>query len=205
MRYGGILMKKKNMFLQLALTAALLVSTFSTTAYASDVTSTRDIPVGGSGQVEMVGTIEPTILTVTMPTFVPFNISNSLSTQNKVISPRINVKNNSNVPVQVDVAYTSVDISKLKNTTWSNTGAVTANQIAIGLKQEETPGEMPKDLSNARWLEANKQQDMNVLILNSNQEGALYVVGTLGQDVSESATFNVTPTFVVRKTSGTAN
>ena len=191
-------MKKKNMFLQLALTAALLVSTFSTTAYASDVTSTRDIPVGGSGQVEMVGTIEPTILTVTMPTFVPFNISNSLSTQNKVISPRINVKNNSNVPVQVDVAYTSVDISKLKNTTWSN-------QIAIGLKQEETPGEMPKDLSNARWLEANKQQDMNVLILNSNQEGALYVVGTLGQDVSESATFNVTPTFVVRKTSGTAN
>ena len=49
--------------------------------------------VGGSGQMEMVGTIEPTILSVTMPSFVPFNISNSLSTQNKVISPRINVKN----------------------------------------------------------------------------------------------------------------
>ena len=194
-------MKKKNMFLQLALTAALLASTFSTTVHASDVTTTRDIPVGGSGQVEMVGTIEPTILSVTMPTFVPFNISNSLSTQNKVISPRINVKNNSNVPVQVDVAYTNVDISKLKNTTWSNTGAVTANQIAIGLKQEETPGEMPENLSNARWLQANKRQDMNVLVLNSNQEGALYVVGTLGQDVSESATFNVTPTFVVSKTS----
>lgn len=60
---------------------------------------------------------------------------------------------------------------------------------------------MPENLSNARWLQANKRQDMNVLVLNSNQEGALYVVGTLGQDVSESATFNVTPTFVVSKTS----
>ena len=100
---GGIHMKKKTMFLQLVLAACLL---FSSTAFAAEPASTRDIPVGGSGQVEMVGTVEPTILTVTMPTFVPFNISNSLSTQNKVISPRINVKNNSNVPVQVDVAST---------------------------------------------------------------------------------------------------
>lgn len=60
---------------------------------------------------------------------------------------------------------------------------------------------MPKDLSQARWLKKNEAQDMNVLILDSNQEGAMYVVGTLGQDVSESATFNVTPTFVVSKTS----
>ncbi len=195
-------MKKKNIFLQLALTAALLASTFSTTAHAAEATTTRDIPVGGSGQVEMVGTIEPTILSVTMPSFVPFNISNSLSTQNKVISPRINVKNNSNVPVQVDVASTKVDISKLKNTTWSNTGAVNDNQIAIGLKQEDTPNTMPTDLANTRWLKDNQTEEMNVMILNSNQEGAMYVVGTLGQKVSESATFNVTPTFVVSQTSG---
>jgi hypothetical protein len=195
-------MKKKNIFLQLALTAALLASTFSTTAHAADATTTRDIPVGGSGQVEMVGTIEPTILSVTMPSFVPFNISNSLSTQNKVISPRINVKNNSNVPVQVDVASTKVDISKLKNTTWSNTGAVNDNQIAIGLKQEDTPNTMPTDLANTRWLKDNQTEEMNVMVLNSNQEGAMYVVGTLGQKVSESATFNVTPTFVVSQTSG---
>ncbi len=191
-------MKKRNIFLQLALSATLL---FSTVAYAAEITSTKDIPVGGSGQMEMVGTIEPTILSVTMPSFVPFNISNSLSTQNKVISPRINVKNNSNVPIQVDVAYTRVDLSKMKNTTWSNTGAVNANQIAIGLKQEEVENEMPTDLAHARWLHANEDQDMNVLILDANQEGAMYVVGTLGQDVSESATFNVTPTFVVRRTS----
>ncbi|MCX4270193.1 MAG: hypothetical protein OSJ62_16270 [Lachnospiraceae bacterium] len=195
-------MKKKSIILQLAAAATLL---FSTVAYAADTTSTRDIPVGGSGQMEMVGTIEPSILSVTMPSFVPFNISNSLSTQNKVVSPRINVKNNSNIPVQVDVVYANVDISKLKNTEWSDTGSVAANQIAIGLKQEETKDEMPTTLAHARWLKANVKQDMNVMILDANQEGAMYVVGTLGQNVSESATFNVTPTFVVSKTSITEN
>lgn len=191
-------MKKKALFLQLALTASLL---FSTTAHAAEITSTRDIPVGGSGQMEMVGTIEPTILSVTMPTFVPFNLSSSLSTQNKVISPRINVKNNSNLPVQVDVAYTAVDMSKMPNVEWSDDGSVKPNQIAIGLKQEGADGEMPTDLAHARWLKKNTAQDMNVMILDANQEGAMYVVGTLGQEVSESATFNVTPTFVVSKTS----
>ncbi len=194
-------MKKKNMFLQLALAATLFVSALSTTAHAADATTTRDIPVGGSGQIEMVGTIEPTILSVTMPTFVPFNISNSISTQNKVISPRINVKNNSNVPVQIDVVRTDINISNLRNTTWSSNGSVGSNQIAIGLKQEETKDEMPTTLSNARWLKQYQSSPMNVMILNSNQEGAMYVVGTLGENVSESATFNVTPTFVVSKTS----
>ncbi len=190
-------MKKKLLFLQLILSAALL---FPTVSYA---TSTKDIPVGGSGQMEMMGPVEPSILSVTMPTFVPFNISNSLSTQNKVISPRINMKNNSNIPVRIDVTYTKVDLSKLNNVEWSNTGTVSGNQIAIGLKEEEADNEMPTDLSRARWLKANQKQDMNVLILNSNQEGALYVVGTLGQEVSDTGTFNVTPTFVVSKTSGT--
>lgn len=151
--------------------------------------------------MEMIGTIEPTILSVTMPTFVPFNISNSLTTQNKVISPRIRMKNNSNIPVRVDVAYTKVDLSKLNHVEWSNTGTVNDNQIAIGLKQEETKDEMPTSLAQARWLKANVSQDMNVLILNANQEDALYVVGTLGQNVSDSGTFNVTPTFVVSRTS----
>ncbi len=194
-------MKKKNMFLQLALAATLFVSALSTTAHAADATSTRDIPVGGSGQMEMVGTIEPTILSVTMPSFVPFNISNSISAQNKVISPRINVKNNSNVPVQVDVIRTDINIRNLRNTSWSNDGSVGSNQIAIGLKQEETKDEMPTTLCNARWLKQYQSSPMNVMILNSNQEGAMYVVGTLGENVSESATFNVTPTFVVRRTS----
>lgn len=190
-------MKKKSVFLQLALAASLL---FSTVTYAAEKASVRDIPIGGSGQMEMVGTIEPTLLSVTMPTFVPFNISNSLTTQNKVISPKINVKNNSNVPVQVDVTYANVDISDLKNTTWSNNGIVKANQIAIGLKQDDSD-KLPEDLSHVRWLQANTSQNTNVLILDGNQNGSMYVVGTLGDKVSESATFNVTPTFVVSRTS----
>ncbi len=191
-------MKKKTLFLSLVLAASML---FPNVSYAADASSTRDIPVGGSGQMEMVGTVEPTILSVTMPTFVPFNISSSLSTQNKVISPRINMKNNSNVPVRVDVTYTKVDLSKLNNVSWSDTGTVGPDQIAIGLKQEETKNEMPKTLTQARWLKANQKQDMNVLILDSNQEGALYVVGTMGDGVSDNGTFNVTPTFVVSRTS----
>ncbi len=196
-------MKRKTRFLQLALAASLLFSAAANTSslFAADATSTRDIPVGGSGQMEMVGTIDPTILSVTMPTFVPFNISNGVSTQNKVISPRINVKNNSNVPVRVDVTYTKVDLDKIKNIEWSDNGTVGANQIAIGLKQEETKNQMPANLTQARWLAANKKQDMNVMVLDANQEGAMYVVGTLGQAVSENATFNVTPTFVVSRTS----
>ena len=111
------------------------------------------------------------------------------------------MKNNSNIPVRIDVAYTKVDLSKLKNVSWSDTGTVNANQIAIGLKQEEALDEMPTSLSQTRWLKSNQQQDMNVLMLGANQEDALYVVGTLGQNVSDSGTFNVTPTFVVGQVS----
>lgn len=182
----------------LVLSASLLLSSF---AFAAETKASKDIPIGSSGQMEMVGTIEPTILSVTMPSFVPFTISNSLSTQNKVVSPRINFSNNSNVPIQVDVSYTYVDMSKMQGTYWSDNGVVNDNQIAIGFKQEEKLNEMPEDLSHARWLAENKYQNMNVLILDANQEGAMYVVGTLGSYVSESATFNVTPTFVVSKTS----
>lgn len=191
-------MKKIFKILSFVLSASLF---FSSSAFAAETRTSKDIPIGSSGQMEMVGTIEPTILSVTMPSFVPFNISNSISTQNKVISPRINVSNNSNVPIQVDVAYTSVDMTKMRNTTWSDNGVVNDNQIAIGFKQEERLNEMPADLLHARWLAANRYQNMNVLILDANQEGAMYVVGTLGSLVSESTTFNVTPTLIVRKTS----
>ena len=60
---------------------------------------------------------------------------------------------------------------------------------------------MPEDLSQAHWLKANRPQNLNVLNLDANETGALYVVGTLGQNVSENAAFNVTPTFVVRNAS----
>lgn len=191
-------MKKKSSFF---LAFALAVSLISSTAvYAASTTATKDIPIGGSGQMEMVGSIEPAILSVTMPSVVPFNISNSLTTENKVISPRIKMKNNSRIPVSITVSYTKVDISKLKNTTWCNNANVGPRQIAIGLEKEEVKDEMPTGLSQAKWLWSNQWQNMKVLSLGANQEDALYVVGTMGQDVVENATFSVTPTFIVSRT-----
>lgn len=197
-------MKRKfKAFTGLALVLSLLSSAII--GIAEELTVTKDLPLGSSGYMEMFGTIEPTILSVTMPTFVPFSISNNISGQNKVLSPRIPIKNNSNIPVQVNVIHTFVDLSKLQNTTWSDTGVVNENQIAIGFKKETTLNIAPTDLTNTRWLAANKPQNSNILILNPNQESAVYVVGTLGVLVSESATFNVTPTFIVSGTSQDSN
>ena len=185
-------MKKKAIFLQLALAASLMVSAITNAA-----TPTKDIPVGGSGQMEMVGTIEPSILSITMPSYVPFNISNGIEAQNKVISPRIVVQNNSNIPVHIDVAYTSVNLQNLHNVSWSNTGDVNPNQIAVGLKEESAANKMPEDLTGAKWLQANKKSDISIMDLDAKKSGAMYVVGAIGYQVTDHATFSVTPTFVV--------
>ena len=60
---------------------------------------------------------------------------------------------------------------------------------------------MPEDLVHAKWLKENQKQDTNIMVLDASQKGAMYVVRTLRAKVSENATFNVTPTFVVSKTS----
>lgn len=181
-------------------TAALLAAAMTVPAWA-EAGKIKDIPIGSSNQVEMIGTIEPTIMSVTMPTFIPFQMSNSVTGQNKVVSPRIPVKNNSTVPVKVDVVYTEVNINQFRNTTWSDTGAVGDNQIAIGFKQEVKESEMPSDLAQTRWLAENRSQNTNILILNANETQAMYVVGTMGAKVDETATFSVIPTLVVSRTS----
>lgn len=83
----------------------------------------------------------------------------------------------------------------------SDNGIVSPNQIAIGLKAEETENKMPEDLSQAKWLKDNQAQNLNIMSLDTKQEGAMYVVGAIGSQVTENVTFNVTPTFVVRRTS----
>lgn len=193
-------MKKK---LSLVITLALILSlSAAVISGAAEKTETRNLPVGASSSMTMVGTIEPTILSVTMPTYVPFTISNNIAAPNKVLSPRINVINNSKIPVQIDVDHTWVDLSGLNNTTWSDTGVVTDNQISIGFKKETTPNLAPVDLTDAKWLSANSSQSVNVLTLNPLSDGNMYVVGTMGILVSENSSFRVTPTFVVHPYSG---
>ena len=152
-------MKKKMLISALAvmLVAGVLMSGSYAAAsdgivgYAVEAYQDEDIPIGSSNEVTMVGTVEPTIMSVTMPTYVPFHISRSVQGDNKVISPRINIINNSSIPVSLDVVYTAVDLSRLPGAAWAIGPVVDSNQIAIGLQPESLANQMPTTLEQTRW------------------------------------------------------
>jgi len=189
-------MKRK---LSAFLAAVMAVSLFVTAAYASSNYQSGDVPIGSSNEVLMVGTVVPSIMSVTMPTYVPFHVSRAIEGDNKVISPRITVTNNSSVPVNLDVVYTSVDLSKLDGATWGIGPSVAANEIAIGFQPEILANQMPTTFNQAAWLKANVQQDLNIMSLNAYGSSSMYVVGSLGDAVPENNSFSVIPTFVVRQ------
>lgn len=190
-------MKRK---LLAGLTATLLLAAILVPgAAASGAIKAGDVVIGTSNDVQMVGTIEPTIMSVTIPSYVPFNLVRSLDGENKVISPRITIVNKSRVPVALDVVYTNVDLSKLGGTTWSNGVHIGDNQIGIGFQQELTPDVAPTNLDNTMWLQTNSNQQIRLMDLAAAQSGSMYVVGSIGINVPESNTFSVTPTFVVRQ------
>ena len=190
-------MKRKNLLRFLAV--VLIMGLFTVNAYAAGSYQDKDIPIGSSSEVLMVGEIEPTIMSVTIPSYVPFHISRSIETENKVISPRITVTNNSSVPVSLDVVYTSVDLSKLQGAVWGTGPNVAPNEIAIGFQPETLANQMPTTLGRTTWLQANIQDNLSVLSLNAYGSSSMYVVGTLGDDVPENNSFSVIPTFVVRQ------
>lgn len=181
------------------LVVALSLSLFATAAYASNGYQSGDVPIGSSNEVLMVGTVMPSVMSVTMPTYVPFHVSRTIEGDNKVISPRITVTNNSSVPVSLDVVYTSVDLSKLQGAVWGTGPNVAPNEIAIGFQPETLANQMPTTLGRTTWLQANIQDNLSVLSLNAYGSSSMYVVGTLGDDVPENNSFSVIPTFVVRQ------
>ena len=183
----------------LLMTSAYAAGPDGAVPYAAGAYQSEEVPIGSSNEVLMVGTVEPTIMSVTMPTYVPFHIARSVQGENKVISPRITVTNNSSVPVSLDVIYTSVDLSKLQGTTWNNGQYVGENQIAIGFQLETLTNQMPTSFDGTKWLWANTQQDLNVMSLGAYDNSTMYVVGTLGSGVPENNTFSVIPTFIVRQ------
>lgn len=189
---------KQNRCFQL-LAVVLAAALLSVNVFAAGSYQDKDLPLGSSSEVLMVGEIEPTLMSVTVPSYVPFHISRSVEGENKVISPRVTITSHSGVPVAVDVAYTSVDLSGLKGTTWSSGQNVGANQIAIGFQPETLSNQLPTSLDNTKWLQANTWQDLNLTSLNPYGSSTLYVVGTLGSAVPEDSSFTVTPTFVIRK------
>ncbi|MCI8478768.1 MAG: hypothetical protein HFE97_10620 [Oscillospiraceae bacterium] len=189
-------MKRK---LSAMLAALMAVSLLVTAAYASSGYQSGDVPIGSSNEVLMVGTVVPSVMSVTIPSYVPFHISRAIEGDNKVISPRITVTNNSSVPVSLDVSYTSVDLNKLQGATWGIGPNVAPNEIAIGFQLEMLANQMPTTLSQTTWLQANVQQDVSVMSLNPYGSSSMYVVGTLGDSVPENNSFSVIPTFVVRQ------
>lgn len=181
------------------LTVVLAAALFSASAFAAGSYQDKDLPLGSSSEVLMVGEIEPTLMSVTIPSYVPFHISRSVEGENKVISPRVTILSHSGVPVNVDVAYTTVNLNGLKGTTWSDGQNVGENQIAIGFQPETLSNQLPTTLGQTKWLQANSSQYLNLTSLNPYGSSTLYVVGTLGAAVPEDSSFTVTPIFVVSK------
>lgn len=193
-------MKRK---LLAGLTAALLATAILVPSVsAADAIKSGDVVIGTSNDVQMVGTIEPTIMSVTIPSYVPFHMSRALDGENKVISPRITIVNKSKVPVELDVVYTTVDLSKLNGVTWSNGVHIGENQIGIGFQRETEDNVPPTALDNTMWLQTNSTQAIRLMDLAAAQNGSMYVVGGMGINVPENNTFSVTPTFVVRQATG---
>ena len=190
-------MKQKRFFSFLAVVLAAVL--FAANAFAAGSYQDKDLPLGSSSEVLMVGEIEPTVMSVTVPSYVPFHISRSVEGENKVISPRVTVTSHSGVSVNIDVAYTTVNLSGLKGTTWSDGQNVGENQIAIGFQPEILANQLPTTLSQTKWLQANAPQYLTLTSLNPYGSSTLYVVGTLGAAVPEDSTFTVPPIFVVSK------
>ena len=68
---------KQKQFLSF-LAVVLVAILFSTSAFAAGSYQEKDLPLGASSEVLMVGEIEPTLMSVTIPSYVPFHISRSV-------------------------------------------------------------------------------------------------------------------------------
>lgn len=156
-----------------------------------------DITIGTSGgkEISLVGHVEPTLITVTMPSYIPFDISKSASTENKVLSPSIDITNNSKVPVSIYVDNTRIDIGQLSGASWGTSANITERQVAIGFTEAASA---PSGLGDASWL-LNGKQKTDLLRIDSQSSGNLFIVGAIGDLVPENKTFSVTPTLVVKQ------
>ena len=190
-------MKKAVSFiLTLAMVFACSQTVFADSrAYRDSGSGDIVIETSGGKEIELVGHVEPTIISVVMPSYIPFDISKSQPADNKVVSPEINVTNNSNVPVVIYVDNARVDLSNLQGTSWSNSGVVAENQVAVGLTEAAV---QPENLGGAKWL-AQGQQNTELIRLVSQQDGKMFIVGAIGSQVPENQVFSVVPTLVVKQ------
>lgn len=156
-----------------------------------------EISTSGGKQIRLEGHVSPTIISVTMPSYIPFDISAGVERANKVVSPKITVENHSKVGVTVAVDNAEIDITSLGGSVeWKSDGNVGSNGLAVGFSASETE---PNNLDGAIWL-AKGKQDKKLMALDKQAKGTLYVVGDIGEAVPQDGTFTVIPTLVVKKT-----
>lgn len=167
--------------------------------YDSGIGGGIDIATQGGKSIQLVGTVDPTVISVTMPAYIPFDLSYGVARENKAVSPVIDVTNHSTVPVNITVGNTSVDLTKLKGATWSDNGApgmLQPSQVAVGFVQAN---EEPDYLYNAIWLNRGANDKALLTHLGSNSVGRLFIVGNIGYNVTSTGSFTVTPTLLVKK------
>lgn len=191
---------KKALSLVLAVWMLLILSVSAISAQAVDsdtpTTDSGDIIVGTDAQkIELVGHVQPVILSVVIPSYIPFDISRNLSTENKVVSPQISIDNRSTVPVEILVENADINISQLTGTDWNDTGNVGENEIAVGFTEAVV---RPESLLDVRWLSKGRQE-LQLMELEPGITKTMMVVGDIGSAVPENKSFSVSPTLVVRQ------
>lgn len=156
-----------------------------------------DIAIQGGKSIELVGRVQPTIISVTMPAYIPFDMNYSLPTDNKVISPTIDVTNHSTVAVDISVGRTSVDLTGMRSARWSDSGnQILPNQIAVGfMASDQMPEGLPEN--EVKWLRNGANNTALLTNLQTNAVGRLFVVGNIGSEAGSEGTFTVTPTLLV--------
>ena len=182
------------------LCAAIALLAVPTAAFAADTPTGSSTGMSGvvieldnPQDVQLHGEVEPTIISVTAPSYIPFSMSRSLSRENKAVSPRIAVENHSAVPVEVYVADTRIDLGALGGASWSADGNVGEKQVAVGLKEASAE---PQSLAGAQWLREGKQETL-LSTLQPESASSLFVVGALGTGIPESRGFTVVATLMV--------
>lgn len=155
-----------------------------------------NINAENGNDVELRGNIVPTILSVTMPSFIPFDLSKTLPTENKVVSPRIEVRNNSAAPVVIYVDNTKIDLRAIPGAFWQTNRYTYNKGIAIGFTEHYASSTL--DDGVVKWLQDGKQHT-ELTRVYPNSANALYVAGSLGNLVPETGTFSVVATLVARQ------
>ncbi len=187
----------------IAVLAALSLS--SGLVYASNYNSV-DVTVGEGREMTMIGSVLPSIVSVTIPTTVPFDMSKNLSGENKAVSPVVPFRNNSASTLYVSIRQTTIDISKFPGTAWSDDGVVyeNDNSIAVGFMRVTSDSALrPTDIEDNKttWL-IKGAFSQGLVEIPKNSSKFTYVVGKIGKSVPETGgtNFTVVPTFVVTTT-----